>query len=366
MTTGEGVGDRIEAIALPLGAFVVSLALFAGFVAAAGAPPLEALHQMYRGAFGTWFSLQNTLVRAAPLMLTALATALPARAGLVVIGGEGALVLGGLAAVGAAHAGAQAPGALQLVLMALAASAVGGLWLGLAGALRAYRGVNETISSLLLNYLAIALFNHLVEGPMRDPASLNKPSTLPIGDGAALGAIPGTDVHWGLLLGVLACVIAHGLSTWTTFGFASRMAGGNARAALLAGLDVRRLVVWGCVLGGGAAGLAGMVEIAAIHGTANGALVAGYGYTGVLVAFIARRSALGAIPVAIVLGGIGASGGLLQRQLHLPDATVSVLQGILFLTILASESLYGRSRGWAPARLLRARAAGAVAPGGTV
>ena len=101
------------------------------------------------------------------------------------------------------------------------------LWMALAGALRAYRGVNETISSLLLNYIAIALLNHLVEGPLRDPASLNKPSTLPIGDDNMLGNLPGLDVHWGLASGLVACLLAWVLMQRTTFGFAARMVGGN-------------------------------------------------------------------------------------------------------------------------------------------
>jgi simple sugar transport system permease protein len=341
----ERLAAALEAIGVPLGAFAVALALFGVFVACAGANPFDVYYQMYRGAFGTWFSLQNTLVRAAPLMLTALATALPARLGLITIGGEGALILGGLGAVGAAHASAQSSPLTGALMMALAGFAVGGLWMGLSGLLRAYRGVNETISSLLLNYIAIALFNHLVEGPMRDPASLNKPSTLPLAEEQMLGPISGTDVHWGLAYGVAACLAVYVLMHWTRFGFASRMVGGNPRAAQLAGLKVPRLLLWSCLLGGGCAGLAGMVEVAAIHGTANASLIAGYGYTGVLVAFIARQHPLAVVPVALVLGGIGASGGLLQRSADLPDATVNVLQGILFLTILASEALYGRWRG---------------------
>ncbi len=171
-----------------------------------------------------------------------------------------------------------------------------------AGALRAYRGVNETISTLLLNYIAIALLNHIVEGPLRDPSSLNKPSTLPIGDDNMLGNLPGLDVHWGLGFGLIACLIAWFLMQRTTFGFAARMVGGNVRAALLNGLPVRRLIVVATFLGGLGAGLAGAVEVAAIHGNANASLVTGYGYTGVLVAFIARANPFGVIPVALLAG----------------------------------------------------------------
>jgi ABC-type uncharacterized transport system permease subunit len=334
------VRKTIESALVPCGAFAAALALFGIFIALTGRNPLAVYHEMFRGSFGTWFSFQNTLLRAAPLMLTALATALPLRLGLVVLGGEGAMVLGGLAAA-AIGVHMHAPFTVKLAML-LAGGLVGGAWMALAGGLRAYRGVNETISTLLLNYIAIALLNHMVEGPLRDPASLNKPSTLPIGDDNMLGSLPGLDVHWGLAWGLGACLVFWVLMQRTTFGFASRMVGGNVRAAQLNGLPVRRLMVIVTFLGGLAAGLAGSIEVAAIHGTANASLVTGYGYTGVLVAFIARANPIAVVPVAILLGGIGASGGLLQRVFDLPDATVNVLQGILFLAILFSDTLYGR------------------------
>jgi general nucleoside transport system permease protein len=336
------------ALLLPAGAFVLSLLLFGGFVALSGHNPLEVYYQIYRGAFGTWFSFQNTLQRAAPLMLTALCTALPARLGLIVIGGEGALVLGGLAAAAAATMMTGSSPGPVLATMFAAGFIAGGAWIALCGGLRAFRGVNETISSLLLTYIAIAVFNHMVEGPLRDPASLNKPSTLPIGDDNALGLLPGMDVHWGLVYGVVACLVAWVLMDRTVFGFAARVAGGNVRAALLAGLPVRRLVLVACFLAGGAAGLAGMTEVAAVHGAANASIIAGYGYAGILVAFIARHHPLAIIPVSLLLGGIGASGGLLQRSFGLPDASVNVLQGILFVAILGSEMFAGKRRAVLP------------------
>ena len=334
--------EIVAALCLPAGALVVSLLVFGVFVACSGANPFAAYSLMYTGGFGTWFSWQNTLQRAAPLILTALCTAIPAHLGLVIIGGEGALVLGGLgAAVTALQFSGGTPWLVQLA-MALAGMIAGGMLILVAGALRHYRGVNETISSLLLTYIAIAVFNHLVEGPMRDPASLNKPSTAALSETHMLGLLPGMEVHWGLVYGLLACVVIYVLMSRTVFGFAARMAGGNTRAAQLSGLPIGRLILTGCFLAGAAAGLAGMVEVAAVHGRANASLVVGYGYTGILVAFLARHHPLAIIPVAILLGGIGASGGLLQRRLGLPDATVLVLQGILFVVILASETLRDR------------------------
>ena len=335
-------GQAIEYVLIPGAALAGALVVFGIFVALFGKNPLDLYFYMYYGAFGTWFSWQNTLARAAPLILTALCTALPAQLGMVIIGGEGALLIGALAATSAALALPWAPPLVVQCAMVIAGIVGGGLWIMLAGGLRQFRGVNETISSLLLVYIALAILNHLVEGPMRDPASLNKPSTREIGAANMIGTIPGTDVHWGLVFGLVAAVACYILIYHTTFGFAARIAGGNIRAARIVGLSVGKLIMTICFLAGGAAGLAGMIEVAAVQGRTNANLAAGYGFTGILVAFLARQNPLAVIPVAILLGGISASGGLLQRRLGLPDASVLVLQGIIFVFVLASDALYGR------------------------
>ncbi|HEX3970626.1 MAG TPA: ABC transporter permease [Stellaceae bacterium] len=344
-----GLGRAAESFLIPLGALITSLLLFGAFVACAGVNPLDVYRAMMLGSVGSWFSIQNTLTLSAPLILTALCTALPAQAGLMIIGGEGAFAMGGVAAIAAGLVAARfAPPFLVQTIMAVVALGAGAAWVGMAGALRHWRGVNETISTLLLTYIAVAVLNQLVEGAMRDPSSLNKPSSYPLPAIDMIGNIPGTDVHWGLVLGILFCVFAYVLLFRTTFGFAVRMVGGNVRAAQLAGLAVGPIILIVSGLGGAAAGLAGMIEIAAVQGRASATLAAGYGFTGILVAFIARQNPLAVIPVAFLFGGIHASGGLLQRRLDLPDASVLVLQGIIFIVILASETLFGRFRLFRP------------------
>ena len=340
---GHAVDLTAKALVIPAGALVASFATFGVFLASIGANPLAVYVSIYEGSFGSWFSWQNTLARAAPLMLTALCTALPARLGLIVIGGEGALVVGAVATVAAAKAAASAPSLMVTTFMILSGMAAGALWIGAAGWLRHYRGVNETITSLILNYVAIAVMSQLVVGVMRDLTVVHRPSSWHVGEANMIGLIPGMEVHWGLAFGVLACVVAYILMNHTAFGFAARIIGGNIQAARLAGIAVGRIVVIVCLLAGAAAGLAGAVEIAAVHGRASSSIVVGYGYTGILVAFLARQNPLAVMPVAVLLGGIRASGGLLQRWHDLPDATVLVLQGIIFIMILASEFLYGRT-----------------------
>jgi len=343
-------------VMLPVLALAGSLLLFGGFVWLGGASPVEAWVLLFKGAFGDAFSWQNTLQRAAPLMLTALCVALPQRAGLMVIGGEGALVLGGLACAGLPYLFAVPDSTAGTVMVLMASALAGAAWIALAGVLRQYRGVNETISSLLLSYLAIGLFKHWVEGPMRDPASLNKPSTQPLSEGVLMGLIPGYEVHWGLVIGVVACVAAGLWLHGSTHGFATRVVGGNARAARLVGLPSHRLIITACALGGAGAGLAGGIEVVAVHTSANASIIVGLGYTGILVSFVARHNPWAIVPVAILFGGFGAAGSLLQRRLDLPDASVMVLQGFAFVLILAAEAWRGGLGGWLQARAAMAPA----------
>lgn len=330
----------------PLLAVLCALAVFGGFLATQRVNPLDAYGLIWLGAFGTWFSWQNTLVSAAPILLTGLCVALPAQMGLLIIGGEGAFVLGGLASVAAGlYLDALGWNAyLVLVLMAVAGMAAAGALIAFCGILRLRRGVNETISSLLLAYISIAVMNQIVEGPMRDPASLDRPSTPSLPNAVTIGDIGSSSIHYGLVFGLIACIAAWAFVYFTRYGFAARIAGGNARAARVVGLPVERMVIGFCAAAGGAAGLAGMVEVAAVQGAASADLATGAGYTGILAAFLARMNPLALIPVAILLGGLDAAGGFLQQRLGLPDATMLVLRGVLFVMLLSAEALQGRLR----------------------
>ena len=343
---------RLEAVFLPVTALIVGLTIFAVFLLLQGKSPFQFYELVYKAGFGSAFSWQNTLVRAAPLLLAALCVAIPAQLGMVVIGGEGAIVVGGVACAFVANltinSSALTSQTLSFIFMMAGAAASGALWIGASGFLRCWRGVNETISSLLLTYIAIALMNHLVEGPLRDPASLNKPSTLPLMEWQRIDPMPWLDVHWGLLVGLVLCVMVWILIERTTWGFGVRLAGNNLRAAQVQGLPIARMTILVTCLAGACAGLAGAFEVAAIHGSANASLVAGIGYSGILVAFLARHNTVAIIPVAILMAGFEASSGLIQRRMDLPDATILVLQGIVFITLLASETLYGRLKFFSP------------------
>lgn len=332
-----------EAVTPALAALLITVLLFSAAVTLAGSSPVEVWGLIFDGGFGSAFAWQNTLQRASPLILTGLAVALPAQAGRVIIGAEGALVLGGLAAAALGDAMATLSPALVWPAMALAGMAAGGAWIAIAGWLREKREVNETIASLLLSFIAIALFHQCVETVLRDPASLNKPSTKPLPDALMLPNMPGLDVHWGLAVGIVVALLAWAVMRFTPLGLALRVAGGNPRTALGVGLPVAALTIGACAAGGACAGLAGAIEVAAVQGSASSSLIAGYGYSGILIAFAARFSPAGVVPVALLVGGIASSGSLLQRRLGLPDAAVTVLLGFAFVALIGCETLRGRS-----------------------
>jgi simple sugar transport system permease protein len=342
----------LESLTITAGAVGVSLLIFGLFVLISGYNPLDAYRALWIGSFGSKFSLQNSLSKAAPLMLTGLCVALPLRLGMVIIGGEGALVLGGLAAAYIGHAMDGANAFLVITLMFAGGMAVGAIWIALAGMLRIYRGVNETISSLLLFYIAKMLFQHLVEGPLKDPGFDLVQSTHALAPAYLIGDALGNGLSgdsWGLIIGIAACVGCYILMNHSVLGFAANVVGGNVRAARIAGISVSRMSILICLIAGACAGLTGVIQVMTVEPRANAHLFAFYGFSGILVAFLARGNPLAIIPVTILLGGISASGGVFQRNVlpfhkgkAMDSSSVEVLKGIIFLTILASESFYGR------------------------
>lgn len=335
-------GTGVEAFLLSTLALMVAFAIFGVFVAIQGHDPLAVYAVLWLGAFGTSFSIENTLTLAAPIILTSLCTLIPARVGMLVIGGEGALALGGIGAVLAGMTLTGLPWWLGVAVCCIAGSIAGAAWIMAAGALKHWRGVNETIATLLMNYIAAAILLHLVSGPIRDMAVSIKAQSVSVPELYRIGDIPGWSVHWGLVIGIAIVCMLHILLRHTITGFSMSVLGGNRRAAQMAGLDIGWLMLLACGLGGAAAGLAGAIEVVAVHGAASESLLVGFGYTGILVAFLARQNPLAVLLVAVVIGGIAAAGGLLQRRFDMPDAATDLLQGIIFLCVLASNAFAGR------------------------
>lgn len=321
---------------------LIFLLLAGTFFALVGRPPLEMLLTMLRGAFGDWYSISETLVKSAPILLTALAVALPARMGLISVGAEGQLYLGALFGTALVLAAPQTSGPILIPLMLLFAALGGALWGSVPALLKARLDVNETISSLLLNYIAALLVNYLVFGPWKDPVNLGWPATTPFPDTARLPTYFESRMHAGLLIGIVAATALHFLVGRTRWGITLRVLRSNRKVAREAGLSFGRNALLAMALGGALAGLAGIAEVSVIQGRLQPGISGGMGFSGFLVAWMAGGHMLRIVPLAVILGGLLASGDSLQLFAGLPSSSALVMQGLLFVSALVAGRLSSR------------------------
>lgn len=330
---------RIIAIIGGSAAFLIAASIF---LATVGRPPLATLAQMVLYAFGDSYSLSESLVKATPILLCALAVILPARLGLITVGGEGQLYFGALTGTAIVIGFPTAPTLVLLPVMMLAGAAGGALWSGFAGLLRARCNVNETISTLLMNYVAVLLVNYVIYGAWKDPASLGWPATMMFPPAAIVPSVFGTRAHAGLIVGIVAAILLHIAVTYTRWGIALRVLAGNRKVAAMAGFDFVKQTLLVMAIGGALAGLAGICETSAIQGRLQAGISAGYGLTGFLVAWLSGQNFLRAIPISILIGGLIAAGDALQLYSKIPSASATILQGLLFVAALGASGLAGR------------------------
>jgi ABC-type uncharacterized transport system permease subunit len=303
-----------------------------------GKAPWPLFVAMYEGAFGSGFAWSETLVKASPILLCALATALPSRLGLVSVGAEGQLIAGAITGTAFILSIGDRAGAFTLPLM-LASAAVGGALLsGLAGVLRTRFGAHETISTLLLNYCAPHLVAYFVHGPWKDPASLGWPSTVAFPDAARLPTYFDTRLHAGLFLGFALALAMHVALSKTRWGLQLDLLRSSPLLARRAGLSFRNSVLAVMAVSGAIAGMAGIVEASVIEGRLQGGVGAGAGYSGFLVAWLARGSVPRLITLSLLVAGLIAAGDNLQLFADLPSAIVYLLQGLLFMAALITQS----------------------------
>ncbi len=328
-------------------AYFGALAVFAAFMAVKGVNPLVAYRDMFDSTLMNSASLSEVLIKAAPFLLAALAVAVPARGGLVNLGGEGQIVMGGVAAAGIALGleGNVASG-LVMVAMLIGAMAAGALWAALAGVLRVGAGINEAISTLLLNYIAIDVLLYLISGPWKDSAGFGQLASKPLADETRLPTF-GSDgrIHLGVFIAMAAAVGIWLLLRSTSWGFQLRVAGGNGEAARRAGLPVAKLLLSGLIAGGAMAGLAGAVHFAGVEGQLRPGMTFGFGYIGFLASWLAGHHPIRIAGAALLLGAIAVAGDSLQIDAGLPAASVNVLMAFVLFAVLGKKPrLAGASR----------------------
>jgi len=305
-----------------------------------GANPLKAYSVMAAGAFGSLYNISEVLVKAIPLILCGLSVAISAKILIWNIGGEGQLVVGGIGSAAIAlFLSPYLPSFLVLPLMILAGFIAGGLWASIPGLLKARMGVNEILTTLMLNYVAIYWLEHLYFGPWRDPMGMGFPGTAIFPESAWLPRFPQTRVHLGLIFGIVAAILLQVILWRTRWGYEIRVIGENPKAARLARMKTTQYILWVMFVSGGLAGLAGMAEASGIHYRLQQGLAVGYGYIGIIVAWLSRLHPTGLILVAIFLASLLVGGDQLQSVMHLPSSVGLVLEGTLLFFVLGSDFL---------------------------
>jgi len=338
------IARGLRAAARPLAVAAAALLAVGLALAILGYPPGAALVALLRGSLGSAAAWTQTLLKAAPLLLTGLAVALCFRCGVWNIGAEGQLLAGALVATAVAtRLWPEAPAGWLLPATLGAAAAAGALFGAAAGALRAWRGVSEVLSTILLNFVAIQLVALAVLGPLQEAAGAY-PKSDPFPEAALLPAVG--RLHAGVPAALLAAVAVQALLFRTAWGFRLRAVGFAPRAARFAGIAPERQALGALALGGALAGLAGAGEVAGVTGQLYQGLSPGIGYTAIPVALLARLQPLGVIPAALFFGALEAGAGSMQRAAGVPAVATQVVQG---LVILFSLGLAAARRPRAPA-----------------
>ncbi len=332
-------GGHLAAVAGPVLSAVIGLCGGLLVLSLFGWDPLASARELVAGAFGDSFAMAGTLLKTVPLVLCASGLCLAYTGGVWNIGAEGQLQTGALAATWFALAFPAAPASVALPAMALLAILGGGGWAVVAGLLRVALGANEIIVTLMLNYVAAYLVDAMVHGPWRDPVTHGFPFTPFFGAGATLPILFWEKVHLGILLAPAAAVGVWWIACRTRFGFRLRVVGRSARAARYAGIDEGRVILAAMAVSGALAGMAGMVEVAGIHHRLQPHFSLGYGFTAIIVAWLARLNPLAAVPVAFLMGGLLTGGELLQISMKVPSAMVQVVQGLVLASVLGGEFL---------------------------
>lgn len=317
---------------------LAALILCALFILFNGMNPITVYVKMLQGAFGSSFGISETLVKATPLLLCGLGVAIAYRISIWNIGAEGQFLLGAIGATAITIYFPQLPGILYIPLMLIVGIASGALWGLLTAIPRTYFQVNELITSLMLNYVALLLLDYFVFGPWRDPEGFNFPGTPIFSPSQLLATIGDTRLHIGLFLAVLAVVLFSFLMLKTRWGYELRLLGANPSAAKYAGIRINKHILIVMMISGGLAGLAGMIEVSGVAGRLMYGVSPGYGYTAIIVAWLAKLNPFAMIISSVFIGGL-IVGGYSVQTIGLPSSMSFMLQGAILFCLIGGEML---------------------------
>ncbi|MBM3942233.1 MAG: ABC transporter permease [SAR202 cluster bacterium] len=325
-------------IARSVAGIALALVSFGAFLLVIGRNPLSAYATLFTNTLASPSGLSEVAVFMIPFVLTGLAAAVPARVGLINVGGEGQLYLGAWAATGIALFSGIGTPWLMLPLMVLAGFAGGAAWAGIAILLRRWRNVNEVICTLLLNFVAILFVNIFVFGPWKNTGGYGYPYTADFSPAAILPALGDFRLHWGLVLPLLGVVVCYVVINHTRWGYNMRAVGGNVEAARRRGIGVGKYLLLAMLAGGGLAGIAGMSEVAGIQHHLRPGISSEFGYLGFLASWLAGHNPLALLGTAFLLAAIFVAGDLLQISAGLPSAAIFILIGLVLFMVLGLKS----------------------------
>ncbi|AYG03246.1 ABC transporter permease [Gryllotalpicola protaetiae] len=329
-------------LAIVVGAYLACVVVFAAFAAWQGADPGTLLPAMLQSTVLNPTALTQTLLRAVPIGFAALAAVVPARAGLVNVGAEGQLIMGAVAATGVGLAvGTHVPGPLALIATVAAGGVAGAVWAGISAVFRIWFRAAESVTSLLLNFVASDVMLFLIYEPWKDPAGSGQPQSRPLPGDVRLGDLTSTGLNASVIVLALAAVGVWLLLRRTGWGFALRVIGGNPEAARRSALPSWSLLLSAMLVGGLLAGLGGALNLIGVEGQLRPGITTTFGYVGFLAAFLGRNDAIRATLAALLFAAIALSGNGLQLVAGLDGNIVNVLLGSIVLTML----LVGRTQG---------------------
>lgn len=316
----------------------LALLVCAVFIAANGMNPLTVYNKMLKGAFGSSYGITETLVKAIPLLLCGLGIAVAYRISVWNIGAEGQFVVGAMAATGVTIYFPDLPGYVGIPLMIVASIIAGGFWGFLTAFPKTHFQVNELITSLMLNYVALLALDYVVFGPWRDPKGFNFPGSPMFTDAQSLPVLGTTRLHLGLVFGLVAVLIYFLMVKYTRWGYELRLIGANPNAAKYAGIHINRHIIIVMLISGGLAGLAGMAEVSGVTHKLMQGVSPGYGYTAIIVAWLAKLNPLGIVVSSVLFGGL-IVGGYSVQTIGLPSSISNMLQGAILFFLIGGDML---------------------------
>ncbi|AIQ11867.1 ABC transporter permease [Paenibacillus durus] len=320
----------------PILSVALALVLCAIFIYANGMSPLTVYSKMVKGAFGTSYGITETLVKAIPLLLCGLGIAVAYRISVWNIGAEGQLIVGAIAATAVTIYFPNLSGFWSILLMLIFGVAAGALWGLLTAIPKTHFGVNELITSLMLNYVALLALDYVTFGPWKDPQGFNMPGSPVFTDAQSLPVLGATRLHIGLIFALVAVVIYYLMIRFTRWGYELRLIGANPNAARYAGIHINRHIIIVMLISGGLAGLAGMAEVSGVSHKLMQGISPGYGYTAIIVAWLAKLNPLGLVVTSVLFGGL-IVGGFSVQTIGLPSSISEMLQGAILFFLIAGD-----------------------------